>query len=392
MADIYLHDIIEAYIDCRKNKRRSPEAIAFEVNYEQNCIRLFNDIISRTYNPDPSIAFVVTKPVKREIMASSFRDRIIHHYIAMRLTPLFEAEFIEETTNCRKGKGTSYGIKLLSNSIKKASDNYTSDCWILKLDIKSFFMSINKELLLSKLLSFIKIKYKGSDIDSLMYLIEAVLMNDSTENCVFRSPRKAWDPLPFGKSLFDCSKGFGLAPGNLTSQLEANFFLNEFDHWVKSQALGYGRYVDDFYFVDKSKEKLSVLIPAIKSKLKELGLTLHPGKIYLQHYAKGVKYIGAVLKCDRMYISNRTVGNFYSAIHRFNKLADNENYIENNAEHFIASINSYLGFCRQYMTYNIRRKAIKRIDDRWWKVFYVSGHFDKLTLKKEYKSNINHIK
>jgi len=126
-------------------------------------------------------------------------------------------------------------------------------------------------------------------------------------------------------------------------------------------------------------------IPIIKSKLENIGLTLHPKKVYLQHYSKGVKYIGAVLKKDRQYISNRTIGNFYSAIHRFNLMADREGYIDNNAAYFVASMNSYLGFCRQFMTYNIRRKMMKLIDERWWKVCYISGHFDKLSIKRRYK-------
>lgn len=387
MVDIQLYDIIEAYFDCRKNKRRSPEAIAFEVNYEQNCLKLLDEILSRTYKPEPSIAFVVNKPVKREIMASTFRDRIIHHFIAIRLNPLFETEFIEETSNCRAGKGTSYGLQLLQESIKRVSENYTSECWVLKLDIKSFFMSINKRLLLEKLNAFMFERYRGNDINTLQYLVKTVLMNDPTTNCTYCSPRKAWNNLPIGKSLSTCNKGFGIAPGNLTSQLEANYFLNEFDHWAKSLTPEYGRYVDDFYFVSKDRQTLTSFIPLIKVKLEEIGLTLHPKKIYLQHYTKGVKYIGAVLKKDRRYISNRTVGNFYSAIHRFNNLANREGYIEDYTDHFIASMNSYLGFCRQFMTYNIRRKAIKQIDKRWWKVFYVSGHFDKITLKKKYKHN-----
>jgi len=385
MANIELYDIIEAYFDCRKNKRRSPEAIAFEVNYEHNCINLLNEILSRTYKPEPSIAFVVNKPVKREIMASTFRDRIIHHFIAMRLNPLFEDEFISSTTNCRKGKGTSYGISLLKDSIKRISNNYTAECWVLKLDIKSFFMSIDKQLLLNKLIKFIEEKYYGNDIDILKYLVETVLMNDPKTNCLYRSSRKSWYNLPVGKSLFTCNDGFGIAPGNLTSQLEANFFLNEFDHWAYSLTCEYGRYVDDFYFVSKDREELVSYIPLIKSKLENIGLTLHPKKVYLQHYSKGVKYIGAVLKKDRQYISNRTIGNFYSAIHRFNLMADREGYIDNHATHFVASMNSYLGFCRQFMTYNIRRKTMKLIDERWWKVCYISGHFDKLSVKRRYK-------
>lgn len=385
MEYIELSDVMEAYFSCRKNKRRCPAAVAFEVNYENNCIDLWQSIIDRAYRPEPSIAFVVNKPVKREIFAASFRDRIVHHYIAIRLTTLFETEFIEETTNCRKGKGTSYGIHLLKESIRKVSNNYTSDCWVLKLDIKSFFMCIDKVLLWERLKIFILDRYKGTDIETLLYLVEVTLKNNPVDDCRFRSPVSAWKDIPKHKSLFHQAEGTGMAPGNLTSQIEANFLLNEFDHQMKSLFLEYGRYVDDFYIVSSDKNELTRAIPLIRDQLSGIGLTLHPDKIFLQHYSKGVKYIGAVLKKDRAYVSNRTVGNFYSTIHRFNRLAECEEYIKANACHFAASINSYLGFCKQYMTYHIRRNAIKRIDKRWWKVFYVSGHFEKVVVKKKYK-------
>jgi RNA-directed DNA polymerase len=51
-----------------------------------------------------------------------------------------------------------------------------------------------------------------------------------------------------------------------------------------------------------------------------LKLTLHPNKIYLQHYSKGVQFLGAVIKPHRIYIANRTKGNFYSAIEKQNAL------------------------------------------------------------------------
>lgn len=232
MADIELTDIMEAYFSCRKNKRRSPAAVSFEVNYEGNCLDLWRSIVDHTYTPEPSIAFVVNKPVKREIFAASFRDRIVHHYISLRLMPLFEQEFIDETTNCRKGKGTSVGVAMLNESIRKVSCNYTPDCWISKMDIKSFFMCIDKRLLWSKLNLFVKNRYAGKDIDTLLYLIGETLKNNPVERCKFRSAPSAWNGIPRHKSLFTQPDGIGMAPGNLTSQIEANFFLNGFDHWM----------------------------------------------------------------------------------------------------------------------------------------------------------------
>lgn len=384
ICDIPFCDILEAYFHCRKNKRRSDAALAFEVDYETNCYDLWKEIVERKYIPGASVAFVINKPVKREIFAANFRDRIVHHYIGMRLEPLFEKEFIEETTNCRKGKGTSCGINLLHDSIRRVSKNYTSDCWILKLDIKSFFMNINKNLLWKRLKCFVIERYQGEYIDTLLYLMEVTLMNDPTYNCRYRSPKSAWKDIPKHKSLFFSPEGFGLAPGNLTSQIKANFYLNLFDHWMKKYFPEYGRYVDDFYIVSSDRDALVRAKPHIRNYLSKIGLTLHPDKIYLQHYTKGVKYIGSVLKGNRKYVSNRTVGNFYSAIHRYNLLSEKKGYVESHADDFACSINSYLGLLRQYASYGIRRKAVKRIDEKWWKVMYISGHFEKIMIKKRF--------
>ena len=74
-------------------------------------------------------------------------------------------------------------------------------------------------------------------------------------------------------------------------------------------------YVDDFYIVHSDKSFLNSLIPVVRSFLvKELGLTLHPRKIILQHYEKGVRFIGAYLMPNRIYIDRRTKGNFYALI------------------------------------------------------------------------------
>lgn len=98
-------DILEAYENCLKDKASSPDAIRFVVNLFENITDLTDAINSRTYEPLPSITFVVSRPVYREVFAANFRDRVIHHYIALRLEPLFEGVFSERTYNCRKGKG-----------------------------------------------------------------------------------------------------------------------------------------------------------------------------------------------------------------------------------------------------------------------------------------------
>lgn len=93
--------------------------------------------------------------------------------------------------------------------------------------------------------------------------------------------------------------GKGLPIGNLTSQLFANFYLTPFDHYVK-HTLGvryYGRYADDFVIVHPDREYLRELVPLLERFLRdELGLTLHPRKRWLQHYARGVSFLGVFIR------------------------------------------------------------------------------------------------
>ena len=91
----------------------------------------------------------------------------------------------------------------------------------------------------------------------------------------------------------------GLPIGDLTSQLFSNIYLGELDGYVKRvlRCKHYGRYVDDFFIVHPSKRYLKELIPWIREFLKEeLELELHPDKIELQHYSRGVAFLGAYVR------------------------------------------------------------------------------------------------
>ncbi|MFH1562259.1 MAG: hypothetical protein ABIF11_02400 [Nitrospirota bacterium] len=76
--------------------------------------------------------------------------------------------------------------------------------------------------------------------------------------------------------------------------------------------------------------------------LSTLQLNLHPRKVYLQHYSKGVKFLGVVIKPHRIYIANRTKGNFYEAIERQNEIARDHKPTKDEQEKFLSSMNSYL--------------------------------------------------
>ncbi|MBN1998486.1 group II intron reverse transcriptase domain-containing protein [candidate division KSB1 bacterium] len=386
--DKILIDLFHAYFDARKNKRNTINALAFEKNFESRLFTLCDEIYERKYEPKRSICFICNKPVKREIFAANFRDRVVHHFIYNYISPIFEKIFINDSYSCRKGKGTHYGIHRVDHFIRSCSNNYLNDCYILKLDIKGYFMSMNRNLLYD-MVKTVLIKYIHKidfDLPLVFFLIQKTIFNDPTKNCIFKGKKSDWIGLPRTKSLFHAKSGCGLPIGNLTSQLFGNIYLNEFDHFVKRD-LGlryYGRYVDDCVLVHNDKEFLKSRITRIKKYLSnELDLTLHPDKVYLQHYTKGVKYLGAVIKPHRIYIAARTKGNFYDAVQKQNKIVRKQKPNAEEIKYFQSSMNSYLGILKHFKTWKIRRNVIIRhLSGWWWNHVYVSNGMSKFVLRK----------
>ena len=382
---VTLEDVFEAYYECRRKKRRAEDSLRFEVGFEDNLVELCDRINAREYRPSTSKAFVVPKPLYREVFAPAFQDRVVDTYIAMRLVPLFEKAMTERTFNCRIGKGSLFGVRMLARDIEECSQGYTKDCYVLKLDIKGFFMSIPKKLLCERVDAFICDRYEGEDKEELRFMSREMVMHRPETDFVRKSPGWMWNYIPPNKSLFTNGDGKGMAIGKLLSQIYANFFLNDFDHWLEDglSFKWHGRYVDDFYIVSESKEALLAAIPLIKRKLKEdFLLDLHPDKIYLQHYKKGVKFTGAVVKPGRIYISNRTVAGLYSSVFRFNRIEDGD---IGKVRSGICSLNSYFGLMTHTQSYAIRRKVAHMIAKGKWKYFYIGNRFRKFCLKSKYK-------
>jgi len=371
-----LVDLFKAYYDSRRNKRNTINALNFEIAYETNLFKLYEELISGSYVIKPSICFINEKPVKREIFAADFRDRIVHHLVYNYIAPVFEKRFIHDSYSCRLGKGTHYGIKRVNRFIRSCSRNYHEDCYILKMDIKGYFMSMERNLLYSFVREELLKKAAKLDFNLplTMSLIEKIIFNDPTKNYVLKGSINDWNGLPPSKSLFHSGDNKGLPIGNLTSQLFSNIYLNPFDHFVKKD-LGikyYGRYVDDFVIIHPDKTYLRLLISKIREYLKsELKLEIHPKKIYLQHYTKGVQFLGAVIKPYRMYVATRTKTNFYHAIASQNaKLLAGKKPSKEDCANFLSSMNSYLGILKHYKSFKLRGKLINQhLSAEWLEYF-----------------------
>lgn len=358
-------DLFKAYYEARKNKRNTHNALQFEMAFESNVMQLSKEIAEGTYRLSPCICFIVNRPVKREIFAAHFRDRVVHHYIINKLNAVFENQFIYDSYSCRKGKGTHFGIDRLKRFMRSCSDNYTKEAYVLKLDIQGFFMNINKKLLCQRVCKIINDKYKGEDKQVLLYLVETIILNDPTRNCIVKGSKRDWESLPGNKSLFKTPDDCGMPIGNLTSQVFANIYLNDFDHYVKEKlkCRYYGRYVDDFFIVHRDKEHLKSLIPLLRGYLQQQsGLVLHPKKIYLQPISHGVAYLGAIVKPYRTYMGKRAKGNSFSAVQTYKK---EDMSVYENPKRLVMTMNSYFGFSVHHKSYGIRQKVLEKMPMAW---------------------------
>ncbi len=389
--DIPFSSIVEAYRDCLSNKRGTNSYTKFTLSYEGQLVWLWERIKTRTYKPGYSYTFIVDYPVTREIFAASFIDRVVHHYIAIRIEPILERLFTEQgnvSKNCRKGEGNLKMVQEVAAMIKEVSEDYTSDAYIFKGDFANFFMSIDKSVMWEMIDDYVRGNYEGDDLECLLYLLSVTIFHCPQDRCIRRSPMKAWEPLPKRKSLFYTDRNKGMPIGNLPSQLLANFVASAFDEWLRNHGIDhYRRFCDDFVIVAKDKEQLLQLIPQMEKYLHEqLHMELHPDKRYIQHYTKGVKMVGAVIKSGRIYIANRTVGKLYYKIAYYNRLAD-EGLQANYVEKFVQTVNSYLGMMVHYNTYNIRRHiGNDLILPKWAGYLYFCTGWKKAQVVKKYRT------
>ena len=377
---------VAAFHDCCRNKKSSHNCNEYRAaDWELDLWMLVYEIyILHQYTPKTSVCFIVTRPTLREIFAANFRYRIVQHWICMRLEPLFEQRFKSQgdvSHNCRKGYGTRSAIDSLERDIKEVSKDYTREAWVAKIDIQSFFMSIDTRILWQFLDQFIRENYRGDDIDTLLYLTEATVKHRPQLYCTRQSPCELWGMLAPHKSLFNRPDGIGIAIGNITSQLEANFDMSFYVEDIKPMADAAGakieQFVDDIACVAPTKEFCLTFRKESERILRDkLNLKIHPNKFYLQPVKKGVKFVGQVIMPGRRYIINRTLGNFTDQLRRTERLCqrilDGQVTADtlNELRHNVSSINSYLGFMVHTASYRMRKKAFKRECRAFWKICY----------------------
>lgn len=355
--DLSLENLYRQYYHCRRNKRNTINALRFEAEQEKNLIDLQQALLTRSYYPGRSVCFFATSPKLREIFAADFRDRVVHHLLVDYLERIWEPIFIHDSYACRKGKGIHAGVQRLQHFIRRVTCNGSRPAWYLQLDIRNYFMRIDKAVLLKQLEPKIKDK-------TALWLTQLLINHDCTSDYVMRGRPGLMQAIPPHKTLFASGENKGLPIGNLNSQFFANVYLNALDQFVKHElkCKYYLRYCDDFILLANSAEQLERWQQKISSYLKEvLLLELNP-KQQLAPVSNGINFLGYIVRRDYLLVRRRVVNNFKQKLQDYEtKLVKDSNGVrcyrfdEALLNQLASVVSSYLGHFKMANSWNLWR-------------------------------------
>lgn len=346
--------LFQAYLDCRKHKRNTVNALMFEYNLEQNLLKLYEDLASGEYKIGQSICFIVLYPKPREVWAADFRDRIVHHLIYNEIKDRFYKRFIKDTYSCIPARGTTNSVKSVKAYAASITNNYTETAYFLKADLKNFFVSIDKNILYAEIQKFV-------DEEWILELIRQVIFHNPKTDVCIKSPSYKFNCLPKYKSLWYTPSDKGLPIGNLTSQFFSNVYLNVLDQYIKHhlKCKYYCRYVDDFVIMHKNPQYLNKIHKDLTVFLKEkLNLELHQHKKLINKVDKGIDFVGFVVKPYRVSLRQKTIKRIFKIIS--GQKLNEQWFYEEELEKFTSTINSYLGMLRNTNGYILRKEICLR--------------------------------
>ena len=218
----------------------------FERRLEANLEDLARRVRKGTYRPQPVRRVWIDKPGSREerpLGIPTVRDRVLQTALSFALEPIFERDFAAHSYGFRPERGCKDALRRVDALLKQG---YT---WVVDADLKSYFDTIPRELLLER----VRIKVADGRVLS---LVEAYLHQQVME------AMKAWTPQS------------GTPQGASISPLLANIYLDPLDHRMEQAGLEMVRYADDFVILCRSRQQAEAALARVRQWTAQAGLTL----------------------------------------------------------------------------------------------------------------------
>lgn len=294
-------------------------------------MQLQEELKNGTYEFGGYFEFMVYEPKERVINAPFYRDKIVQLAINNILKRVYQPSFIYDTYSCLDNKGTHACVERLSYFMRKAYWEYGDDAYIVKIDIKKFFYTIDRDIL--KKLYAKKIICKDT-LDLLYKIIDSAKIIDE----------------------------LGLPLGNTLSQISANVDLNETDQFAKRhlRLKYYVRYADDIVVIVKNKELAIEVLSQIKEYTEgKLNLKLNMNKSKIFPINQGVNAIGFKIHPAHMLLRNDSKKRIKQKLRKFKELLIDEKITIEKVEQIL---NSWYGHAEQSNSYKFVQALLGKFD------------------------------
>ena len=378
IADLFsLRGLWQAYVACRRRKRGSRDAQRYDQQLLDHLVTTQQALAARQWRPHHATWFVTLRPKAREVHCAPFADRVVHHWLVPRLEAAFEPVFIYDSHSNRVGHGVHRAVDRLQTHLRRASANGKRLAYYLQLDIANFFNTVNRRHLYRLIRNRLHRRVMSGHLateeaEALLWLTGQILAQEPAEHSIYQGDPARRERVPPHKRLSAMPKAYGLAIGNLPSQLFANIYLNELDQFIKHQlhCRGYVRYVDDFVLVDSNQDRLAQWREAIATFLGEsLGLALRDAG-RLDSVYQGVDFLGYIVRPHYRLVRHRVLHHLHErliqnqrCLWRANHHGDTLDLRRAAREALRASLASYIGHARHASAWNLLRRVFDR--HRW---------------------------
>ncbi|MGF6267006.1 RNA-directed DNA polymerase [Paraburkholderia youngii] len=254
--DISKREVWEAYKKVKANRgaagvdRQTIEE--FDSRLADNLYKLWNRLASGSYQPPPVRRVEIPKAGGgvRPLGIPTVADRVAQMVVKQRLEPQLEPRFHPDSYGYRPGRSAHQAVAM-------ARVRCWQYDWVLDLDIKGFFDSIDHALLMKAIRHHTKCRVTLLYIER--WLRAPVGLADGTTQ-----PRDAGTP-----------------QGGVISPLLANLFLHYvFDEWMRRTYPGvpFERYADDVVCHCRTMAEAEALKAALEQRMAQCSLALHPQK------------------------------------------------------------------------------------------------------------------
>ena len=295
-----------------------------------------------------------------------FPDRIAQWAVLQVIEPQLLAYFTDDTYSAIPNKGIHAAFKKL----RKAADEHPEEMtYCLKIDCKKFYPSIDHDILKQKY----RRKYKDPELLALIdEIIDSISTCPATEENIdfYTALGKEIRIVSYDDPEKQFIEGIGIPIGNYFSQYDGNFYLAQFDHWIKEvkHIKHYYRYMDDMCIFAKTKGELHQLLQEINEYFRiNLKLRVKGNYQIFPSFVRGIDFVGYRVFLNYTLLRKSTCREFerkMTAIRKKVESGHEMNYSE------WCSINSYKGWLKHCDSYRLAEKYIVPIQpyaDRYYK-------------------------